>query len=287
MSNGVETSSGPDVQSTGDQAKRTSYAGRHRSFARSAGVSYDLRLGDCVDLLADIEAGTVDAILTDPPYCSGATTEAGKQAAPGQGLRSEKLRRKGTWFVGDNMTTAGLLWLMRAVAVESLRILKPSGSFLFCCDWRQSVNLVPAVESVGFRYQNLIVWNKGSMGLGTGFRAQHELILHFTAGRPEYHDRSSGNVLTHRRPSAKGRRHPTEKPVELFAELARVTSPEGGLVVDPFMGSGSTGAAVLPLGRSFIGIERLPEYFEIAAERLDDILTNSTADLYQAASNTF
>jgi hypothetical protein len=63
-------------------------------------------LGDCLDVLRTLPEATVDAVITDPPYCAGAISEAQRTRAHGQGLRSENLRRFG-WFVGDNMSTAG------------------------------------------------------------------------------------------------------------------------------------------------------------------------------------
>jgi site-specific DNA-methyltransferase (adenine-specific) len=112
--------------------------------------------GDCLQAMMDLPDASIDAIVTDPPYCSGGVSEASRSAAKGQGLRSENITRFG-WFIGDNMGTAGFIWLMRSVAFESIRLLKKSGSMLVFCDWRMVPNLAPAIESAGFRYQNMIV----------------------------------------------------------------------------------------------------------------------------------
>jgi site-specific DNA-methyltransferase (adenine-specific) len=228
---------------------------------------YELHCGDGVEMLRALGPASVDAIVTDPPYCSGSVSEASRSAAKGQGLRSETLQKLG-WFVGDNMGTAGLVFLLRAMAWEAQRVLKPSGSLLVFCDWRMLPNLAPAIESTGLRYQNLIVWDKGAMGLGTGFRAQHELVLHFTAGAPEYHDKGTANVLGSKRVGRHERQHQTQKPVELLQALIEVVCPPGGLVVDPFAGSGSTGVAALRCGRSFIGAEREAAHVATAETRL-------------------
>lgn len=229
---------------------------------------FDLHTGDCLDVMRTLDNASVDAVVTDPPYCAGAISEAKRTRAAGQGVRSENLRRFG-WFVGDNMGTAGLVWLLRTVAIESVRLLKPSGSLLVFADWRMLTAIQPAIESAGLRYQGLVVWDKGSLGLGTGFRPQHELVLHFTAGSPEYHDRSTSNVLRCKRPAKSKRHHQTEKPVDLMRSLVRVVTPPGGTVLDPFMGSGTTGVACKLEGRSFIGIEREAEYVEIARRRIE------------------
>lgn len=117
-------------------------------------------LGDCLEVMESLER--VDAVITDPPYCSGAVSEASRTAAPGQGLRTETLQRFG-WFVGDNMGTAGLVFLLRSMAFRAVDLIQPSGSMLTFCDWRMVPNLAPAIESAGMRYQNMVVWDKENM----------------------------------------------------------------------------------------------------------------------------
>jgi DNA modification methylase len=241
-------------------AKRIKYFGH-------AGNDAVLIEGDCREVLPAL--GMVDAVVTDPPYCSGGFSESGKQAVKGMGLRSETIRELG-WFVNDNMTTAGLCWLMSHVAGWSRRCLKKGGTFTAFTDWRMAGALAPAIEAAGFRYQNLIVWAKPSAGLGSGFRAQHELAIHFSNGTPEYFSSSNGNVLFSRRVHSSEREHQTEKPVELIASIVETVSPFGGIVLDPFMGSGTTGVAALQLGRKFIGIELDPGYFDIACKRISE-----------------
>jgi len=130
-------------------------------------------------------------------------------------------------------------------------------------------SIQPAIESAGLRYQNLLVWDKGVFGLGNGFRKQHELVLHFTLGKPEYHDKATGNVLKSPRVNKAARQHQTQKPVDLMRDLLRVVTPPGGIVLDPFMGSGTTGVACVLEGMQFIGIEQSAEYVEIARQRIN------------------
>lgn len=226
-----------------------------------------LYLGDALEIMETLE--TVDAIITDPPYCSGSVGEAQRTASKGQGLRSESIRRLG-WFVGDNMSTAGLASLLRSIGVRGLHILNPEGSMLVFCDWRMVPSLAPTIESAGLRFQNMIVWDKGHMGLGQGFRAQHEIILHYTAGSPKYHDKGTANILKSSRVHFTEREHQTQKPVDLMESLIRVAAPPDGVVLDPFMGSGSTGCAATETGRRFVGIERCPEHFETACKRIEE-----------------
>lgn len=222
---------------------------------------------DALNLVGRLDTDYADAFIFDPPYCSGGVTEATKQGAKGQGLRSETIR-SGGWFINDNMSTAGLTWLLREVAIQARRVLKLGGSFLMFTDWRMVVHLAPAIEGAGLRYQNLIVWDKGSMGLGVGFRMQHELVLHFVKGTGRFYDASTGNVITTKRVSKLDREHQTEKPIELMERLCRVVTPVSGLVVDPFCGSGTTLVAASNLGRRYVGSDISADYVEIARKRL-------------------
>jgi site-specific DNA-methyltransferase (adenine-specific) len=228
-----------------------------------------LYLGDCLEILPTL--GKVDAVLTDPPYASGGFTEAAKKSSNGMGNRSETRQREG-WFPGDNMTTAGITWLLRSVAVDCVPLLPEGGTMSIFTDWRMLTALVPAIESARVRYQNLLVWNKGVAGLGAGFRTQHEMIMHFAVGVPTYHNLSNGNVITSPRMNHHDREHQTQKPIELMETLLSVVSKEGDLVLDPFMGSGTTGVACLNTARRFVGIEVEPAYFDIACERLSNSL---------------
>lgn len=207
-----------------------------------------LAQADCLDALASLEPETVDAIIIDPPYCAGGFTEGGRTAAKGMGVVGFD------WFQGDNMTTPGLVWLLRRVAMEAHRVLADKGSLCVFCDWRMVPMLAPALESSGLRWRNTVVWDKLVPGLGTGsFRARHEMILHFLKGSSvPKHATDVGNVIAAKRVTPKHKNHPTEKPGEVLNALIRATTPEGGTVADVFCGGGSLGAAAIASGRRAI-----------------------------------
>jgi len=222
-----------------------------------------LYLGDALDVLATLDA--VDAVVTDPPYSSGTR----KEAQRGAGRRNAMLR--GERFAArpldlDQMTTAGFVWLMRAIGFEARRLLPNGGSLLSFIDWRQWPNLAAAIETTNLRVQGMVVWDKGSFGLGNGFRSQHELVLHAAKGTPTIYDKGTGNVLraSRERPTD----HPAPKPVDLVARLIRVVAPPDGIVLDPFAGAGSTLLAARAEGRRAIGVEVDEAYAEVAAKRL-------------------
>lgn len=219
-------------------------------------------VADCLDAMASLEAGSVDTILGDAPYCSGGYTEAERTSVKAQGVRGDR------WFNGDNMTTMGLVWLLRQLSVQAARVLKPGGSLLIFTDWRMVPSLAPALESGGLRWRNLVVWDKGSAGMGWGFRPQHELVLQLANGTLPLRPTKAVNVIRVPRVPARKRLHPTEKPVELLRELIRHTTPKGGVVYDPFAGSGSTAEAAMLEGCQAMLSERDPAFLPVIEARL-------------------
>lgn len=220
--------------------------------------------GDCLDVLRSMPDVSVDAVVTDPPYCSGARTAA---AVTNRGGMSRGEKWKSKPLDSDQMTSTGFVWMMRHVARESLRVLKPGGWFVSFIDWRQYPALYGAVETTNLRVCNMVVWDKASFALGNGFRNQHELALVATKGVGIPHNRSTGNVIQAKR-LPKSEIHPTEKPANLMAQILNVVAPAGGVVLDPFAGSGTTGVAAMREGMRFVGVEREPEYAEIARARI-------------------
>ena len=217
--------------------------------------------GDTLDVLAELSIA-VDAVVTDPPYASGARTEAQKSSS-GAMIRNQRWAAKP--IENDQMTTIGFVWLMRAVGMAVRPMLPDGGSFLSFIDWRQWPNLVGALETCNYRVQGMVVWDKGHFGLGNGFRAQHELVCHASKGVPNIVDRGVGNVL--KWPRVEPTDHPSPKPEPLMQQLIEVVTEPGALVLDPFMGSGTTLRAAKNIGRRAIGIEFEEAYCEIAAKR--------------------
>lgn len=220
--------------------------------------------GDALTVLHAMEPLSADCVLTDPPYSSGTRREGAK------GVRKAMNRtiEDDEWFTSDCLTTDGFVWLMRGAALEWKRHLIPGGHALSFIDWRMALPLANAIESADLRKLGMLVWDKTYFGMGHYFRNQYELILHFTNGRsrPPYR-RDVGNVL--RRPPVKDGDNPTQKPIPLLAELLSVVCPPGGLVLDGFMGSGSTLVAARNLGMRAVGVEIDERYCEIAAKRLE------------------
>ncbi len=219
--------------------------------------------GDALDVIAELSID-VDAVITDPPYASGTRHEASKSSS-GAMLRAGRFSERPIDL--DQMTTTGFVWLLRAIARGCYPILVAGGSFVSFIDWRQWPNLVGALETANLRVQSMVVWDKQHFGMGNGFRSQHELICHASKGVPTIYDKGCGNVLRH--PRVEPIDHPSPKPLRVMEQLIRVVTPDDGLVLDPFMGAGTTLEAARKAGRRCIGIEVDEAYCEAAARRLD------------------
>lgn len=221
---------------------------------------------DCLDGMRGLDANSVDAIVTDPPYASG-----GRQAAGARGVTSksnQEYRPDEEWFLGDNMGSDSYLWWMREVARECLRVARAGSQAQVFTDWRQYTTLVTAWETVGWTLRSVVVWDKAKGGaMGSYWRNNHEWVAVFTKGKPRpLAHRSCFNTWTGAKPH--GGLHPTEKPVALMRYLLSTVTPRGGVILDPFTGSGTTGVAATLEGFQFIGIERDSGYCDLARTRI-------------------
>ena len=220
-----------------------------------------LYLGDCLELLPEIKG--VHAVITDPPYSSGAHESAkrGKRLA----MTPESVTPRDV-IQGDVMGTFGFMWFLRAWFRRFIDTLHPGGHLACFIDWRMYPLMSAMSDAAGLRANNLVVWDKGYAGLGSGFRAQHELVMLASLGPPEWYSYQFGNVIEDMRITQGA--HPHEKPARLCEALVATCTPIGGTVLDTFMGSGSTGVACVSAGRKFIGMEVERKYFDIACERI-------------------
>lgn len=220
--------------------------------------------GESLEVMNSLPVEPLAALVTDPPYSSGNLPEAMKVR---DNPRLRGWRWEGKTMETDQLSTIGFVWLMRAVLLEARERMEAGGSALVFIDWRNWGNLVGAVESTGLRVNNMVVWDKTTIGMGNGFRNQHELVLYASKGTPRVVSHAVPNVIQSRR--APNDDHQSPKPIDLMSRLLEVVSAPGDLVIDPFMGSGSTLVAARNLGRRAIGIEIEERYCEIAARRLE------------------
>ena len=179
-------------------------------------------------MLADVSADLVPYLLTDPPFCSGGFQESSKAAG------SVGRREVETKVARDTLSTRGYQALMGAMFAN----YDICGHAYVFTDWRMWINLFDVAESSGYGVRSCIVWDKGHAGMGRGWRSQHEFILLGAKTTLPFADAlATGNVQQFKRTGNKW--HTTEKPVDLVERIVKTTN-FGGLVVDPFAGSGTT-----------------------------------------------
>jgi len=224
-----------------------------------------LHHGDAFELLRQLADNSVDLVLMDPPFSSGGRRENTRS------MRTSMVRSTSVtdddWIAGDGMSTSGFVWTMREVGRECRRVLKIGGHLLSFIDWRMAYLLASAFESADLRQHPIVVWDKTYFGMGALFRNQHEFIVHMSNGSPAPPQRRDvGNVIPCK--PVRGGDHPTEKPEDLLRTLISVLCPRNGLVVDPFMGVGSTGRAAAAEGCNFAGSELSDEFFAVAYSKL-------------------
>lgn len=211
--------------------------------------------GDCLDVLPQLPRHFANVILSDPPFFMPAEQYAGRKAW------------SRTW--GDTSIMRG--W-WSAVLDAILPALVPSGHFLTFCDDESYAVFFPLVYA---RFPNLasLVWDKGVPGLGTAWRHSHELIIAARGTGAHWTGGAKRDVLRHAPVPSAERLHPVDKPVPLLSDLIMPACPDGGVVLDAFLGGGSTLVAAKNIGRKAIGIEIEERYCEIAARRLrQDVL---------------
>ncbi len=216
--------------------------------------------GDCThpeDRALLLDGAKPEILLTDPPYCSGGQKEAQKSTGS---IGTERKDGKAPKIANDILSTRGYQNLIRA-ALTDIPCLY---AYIFT-DWRMWVYLFDLVEAAGFGVKSELVWDKGTPGMGVGWRSQHELIL-FAARAATHFDghKGYGNVLSVSRSG--NELHPTQKPVELLEKLVDNTDFARG-VYDPFGGSGTTLAACEAYGQPSYTMELTPAFTDVIVKR--------------------
>lgn len=199
--------------------------------------------GDCIDILGGIAATSVDFVLTDPPYLVRYESRDGKR------VRND-----------DNSA-----WLHPAFA-QIYRVLKPGSYCVSFYGWNRVDRFVAAWSAAGFRIVGHLVFRKQYASGGKLLRYTHECAYLLAKGNVMPPSQPIPDVIDWKYTG--NRLHPTQKPVGSLRPLINAFCPAGGLVLDPFCGSGSTLVAAQELGRSYLGIELDPVHHQTAETRL-------------------
>lgn len=209
--------------------------------------------GDALEIMPEMRGGSVDLVVTDPPYVIGAVS-AGNMTT-----------KSGGW--GDMMNSAR--WFRDWYAM-SRRLLKQDGALWTFCNWRSVPVVMRAAFDADWSVASLLVWHKDWIGPGgaVGLRPAYEMVALLAGSEFTIEDRGIPDVWTHKWASFKPSGHPAEKPVELLSRLIResVKRPDS-LILDPFGGSGSTAVAAKMAGHRAVLIEAEEKWCEVAASR--------------------
>lgn len=232
-------------------------------------MEIELLCGDCFELIPDIPDKSVDLIITDPPY----------EHVMG-GMKCKWLNN-GTWSSKSYMTQKMSQFGYQEV-ITFLDLVKPKmkkvNMYIFCSKLQISHYLEWA-KTHKLKY-DLLIWDKGLRGLkSTKFYAQDiEYVIRIyengvslkkvvdNAGKA----RVDWYCKCQKLPQPRGK-HESMKPIALIRQYIELSSDEGDLVLDPFMGSGTTGIACRDLNRKFIGIEKEEEFFNLAKNQIENI----------------
>ena len=229
---------------------------------------------DCLNVFKTINDNSIDLIVSDIPYkiVSGGCTK-------------DTVKIRATKFMGEmldrysledhNLIKSGKLFKHNDIKFSEFlpslyRILKDDSHCYLMVNGRNLNELQNEAEKVGFKYQNLLVWDKGNATPNKWYMNACEFILFLRKGKAKnINNLGSKTILSV--PNVRNKMHPTEKPVELMQILIENSSNENDTVLDPFMGSGSSGVACINTHRNFIGIELDKTYFDIAQNRINKL----------------
>lgn len=245
-------------------------------FARDGPASLLLVEGDARDVLAGLEDGAIDAIITDPPY------DLGTRQHTATGTTRPHMGRGRTYEQRDldRSTLREMFRVLRKDAVWNTlnpearrRGAFPTGGgalVLFSppitrTTWPHIRRLVELAEELGFVFYGTITWDQEIMGMGYDCgRNRKSEILFFTAGPRKglLWDLGLPNILRHRRLARRKGEHEAEKPVGLFWDLARAVTRPGDLVADPFVGRGRWIRKLLQEGRHVLAVDHDPKWIQ-------------------------
>lgn len=227
--------------------------------------------GDCLKLLKDIPDNSIDLILTDPPYNIDRKCDYRLV-----GIRPNHI---GAVDWDKKLTRDDLEKLTDEIFRQAKRVIKDRGSVVMFL----SVDFIGTVKEIaqkhGFYYKTTGVWHKTNplpANMNLHFLSAVEAWIYFTYGGRTGTFNNEGRAVHNYLESSvtpksekKFGHHPTQKPESIISEFITLLSNEGDTVLDPFMGSGTTGKVCKDLNRNFIGIEIDPTYYEICQKRME------------------
>ena len=214
-------------------------------------VNITLKQGDCLELMKELPDESVDAVITDPPY------NIGKD------------------FANDNLNINELIKFSSYYLTEMKRVIKPHKPILIFYNSGESFGSFFNIASSILKFKKLMFFykpNDVSMPLISVLRKSEALLLFTDEGTINYeHEENTHDVIIYNyKKLDKSFYHQTIKPIEVIRKIVKSFTKKYDIILDPFMGSGTTGVACVQLNRNFIGYEISPEYFKIAEKRINE-----------------
>lgn len=241
-----------------------------------------LYCGDSLGILPDL--GTADALVTDPPYSSGGAFRGDRMLTTKDKYQGSEHRGLYEDFSGDNRDQRAFgywsaLWLNAA-----REKIKGGGLCVIFTDWRQLPTTSDAVQAGGWVWRGIVPWDKTEAARPQRgrYRNQCEYALWGSNG-PLLEDGPCAPGFFRHSANSEAKEHIAGKPVRLLEGLLQICGP---VILDPFMGSGTTGIAAVRTGRGFVGCEMHPGHFDVACRRISDELRRPRLTLSAPPAST-
>jgi len=225
--------------------------------------------GDAVETMRQLPDESIDLVITSPPYNLRRSTGNGlKDGRGGKWENAALIQGYATY--NDNMPYDEYIAWQRSVLTEAMRLIKPTGAIFYNHKWRVQKGLIQDRHEIveGFPVRQIIIWNrKGGINFNRGyFLPTYEVI--YMIAKPKFKLRKGASSLGDVWEIAQERNNPHPAPFPVEIPYRIISSTESQVVLDPFVGSGTTAVAACTLGRHYIGIDIAEEYCEMASNRL-------------------
>ena len=221
---------------------------------------------DCLEGMKRISDGSVDLIVTDPPYLINYSRH----------VKGHRFENK---ILNDNNPE-----LISKYIKECYRILKNNSAMYMFTSHKTVDFFKQELENAGFNVKNMIIWDKQRQGMGdtsTVFGFQYELIFFVSKGQPKIRGKRLSDIWSFPKVVGRNQVHQNQKPIELIERCVTKHSNEGDVVFDGFMGSGTTAIACINTNRNYIGFELDEGYYNIANERISKRTNDKQIELFE------
>ena len=213
---------------------------------------------------------SIDMILTDPPY---------KIITGGNNNGINSVRPKGILSENSNLFQYQNQIKISEWIPKLYRVAKNQSHIYIFTNVINLKDMLVESEKVGFQLHNVLCWEKNNCTPSQYYMKNCEYVLFLRKGKAKYINNIGNSKTVHKFNNIIGdKRHPTEKPVDLLEFYINNSSYQGDIILDPFMGSGTTGVACKNTNRKFIGIELDDTYFNVAKQRIENTIKDSDSN---------